>query len=95
MHVYVEQQRRLADVLHNGTVVLSHTDASVSASSGRRHAPAVRRTAGQTRPYNVEPVQKHAVSKKYVGLHQVFVVRVDTSTNAAVCRQNPDESQIT
>lgn len=25
MHVYVEQQRRLADVLHNGTVVLPHT----------------------------------------------------------------------
>lgn len=25
VHVYVEQQRRLADVLHNGTVVLEHT----------------------------------------------------------------------
>lgn len=89
MHVHVEQQRRLADVLHNGTVVLLRTYALVSTLSGRWDVTTVSRTAAKVaiqgyRTYNVEPVQKNIVSKKYVGLHQVFIVGVDASTNAAV-----------
>lgn len=86
MHVHVEQQRRLTDVLHDGAVVLlsnKHTRSGVRLAAGRQHLqtdePRRRRT------HRVEPLQEDVVPQQDVGLHQVLVVGVDAGADAAVC----------
>lgn len=50
-------------------------------------------TAGRT--HNVEPLQKHAVSEKNVGLHQVFIVWIDTGADSTVCKRGRGRGSIT
>lgn len=97
MHVHVEQQWRLTDVLHDGTVVLlsnthtyTHSGVRLQASRqvSRRQLQTDRQTVEARRrtTHRVEPLQEDVVSQQDVGLHQILVVGVDAGANAAVCR---------
>ena len=87
VHMNIEQQRGLAYVRHDSLIVLlANTGGHLQHVHHRASCEQIYDENNKCKTYNVKSLQKSIISKKDVRLEEVFVVRVDSSTNTAVCQ---------